>query len=575
MNHLIKHYFPSLVLSGLFFSASCTDDNEMMRISNSIRFTSDVRNAWLLVGTRSMAEDTHPSVSSLETDGMNLLYLHTLYADSIEPLFADNAGPSTRAAPASAGDMYETFGVSAYSYTGDWNGTELPNYMYDVSVDSPHTKTLRELRTVLGTEEAPYNLANGKGGSAVENTANCYVIGAPGYYSFPLVYGNAIKDGAANSSAYTSAAASGSSILNPFVNHAGAGIKAPYLTDNGCTPAYAELVWQDASSLVSEIRYNTGSNGGNISFKVDKHTIQQGNAVIAVKDASGTVLWSWHIWVTDEDVDNAIEVTNHQNVRYRFMPVPLGWCDGETVTYGARGCKVRFTAGEQTADIAVSQNSSTVTTGGNHPYYQWGRKDPFRPSNGGNGNKTWYDANGTASAAHMKVEAFPYGTECIRNYILKPDVMQKNPSGDNTCRNLWNADNNTYSANDNQVVKTVYDPCPVGFKLPANNAFTGFTTTGGNTSNTSPANGTWDSARKGWNFYARANRTGQQIFFPASGSRNYSDGSLSLVGSYGLYWLAGPNNERSGWRLNFFSSYVNPLGNYYRSAGYGVFPAQE
>ena len=575
MNHLIKHYFPSLVLSGLFFSASCTDDNEMMRISNSIRFTSDVRNAWLPVGTRSMAEDTHPSVSSLETDGMNLLYLHTLYADSIEPLFADNAGPSTRAAPASAGDMYGTFGVSAYSYTGDWNGTELPNYMYDVSVDSPHTKTLRELRTVLGTEEAPYNLANGKGGSAVENTANCYVIGAPGYYSFPLVYGNAIKDGAANSSAYTSAAASGSSILNPFVNHAGAGIKAPYLTDNGCTPAYAELVWQDASSLVSEIRYNTGSNGGNISFKVDKHTIQQGNAVIAVKDASGTVLWSWHIWVTDEDVDNAIEVTNHQNVRYRFMPVPLGWCDGETVTYGARGCKVRFTAGEQTADIAVSQNSSTVTTGGNHPYYQWGRKDPFRPSNGGNGNKTWYDANGTASAAHMKVEAFPYGTECIRNYILKPDVMQKNPSGDNTCRNLWNADNNTYSANDNQVVKTVYDPCPVGFKLPANNAFTGFTTTGGNTSNTSPANGTWDSARKGWNFYARANRTGQQIFFPASGSRNYSDGSLSLVGSYGLYWLAGPNNERSGWRLNFFSSYVNPLGNYYRSAGYGVFPAQE
>ena len=63
MNHLIKHYFPSLVLSGLFFSASCTDDNEMMRISNSIRFTSDVRNAWLPVGTRSMAEDTHEAVS--------------------------------------------------------------------------------------------------------------------------------------------------------------------------------------------------------------------------------------------------------------------------------------------------------------------------------------------------------------------------------------------------------------------------------------------------------------------------------------------------------------------------------
>ena len=112
MNHFIKHYFPSLVLSGLFFSASCTDDNDEMRISDSIRFTPDVQNAWLSAGTRGTTEDARPSVSSLEADGMNLLYLHTLYADSIEPLFADNAGPSTRAAPASAGDMYGTFGVA-------------------------------------------------------------------------------------------------------------------------------------------------------------------------------------------------------------------------------------------------------------------------------------------------------------------------------------------------------------------------------------------------------------------------------------------------------------------------------
>ena len=135
--------------------------------------------------------------------------------------------------------------------------------------------------------------------------------------------------------------------------------------------------------------------------------------MIAVKDASGDVLWSWHIWVTDEDVDNVIEVTNYQNVEYSFMPVPLGWCDGETVTYEARNCKVRFTAGEQTSDIVVSQKSSIVTIGGNHPYYQWGRKDPFRPSNGVNGNKIWYDANGTSSANNVKVESFSYGAECI------------------------------------------------------------------------------------------------------------------------------------------------------------------
>lgn len=867
MNNLIKHYFFSLVFLGLCFMISCTDDDEMIRVSDSIRFISDVQNTWFSVGTRGTTEDTHPSASLLKTDGMNLLYLHTLYTDSIEPLSANNTIPSTRATPVNVGNMYETFGVSAYSYTGEWNGTQTPNYMYDVLVskigdswmpsssnywpgsaykmkffayapkgneayrlsgreasgaptitctipddvtnqqdllvaasdelpgnsntsvaltfrhaltavrfvcgsdmkagtiksvtlkevnstgtynfgthtwsgigavkdfsqtlgkassgtpdeaitteaqtfmmvpqtlpdgavievvfndgtehtltgnigkqvwpmgktvtykisttsvnwdyvltvngpadftyagetktyrvtsyrqnsqgkkepvkwkaqfstddgktwsdarpdwltaftasgvgsttaaslnatvgaqtgttDSPHTRILREQRVGQGTEKAPYNLANGQGGPAIENTANCYVIDAPGYYSFPLVYGNAIKDGATNSSAYSSAAPSSPNILNPLINHAGAGITGPYLTDNGCVPAKAELVWQDAPSLVSEIKYNAGSNGGNISFKVDQNTIQQGNAVIAVKDASGDVLWSWHIWVTDEDVDNVIEVTNHQNVEYSFMPVPLGWCDGETVTYEARNCKVRFTAGEQTSDIVVSQKSSIVTIGGNHPYYQWGRKDPFRPSNGVNGNKIWYDANGTSSANNVKVESFSYGAECIRNYILKPDVMQKNKEGDNAYYNLWDADNNTYSTNDNQVVKTIYDPCPVGFKLPASNAFTGFTTTGSSSSTDYPANGTWDSTRNGWNFYAQANRTGQQIFFPASGTRNYIDGKVSLINSDGLYWSTGPYNQISGWRLNFRSSYVNPLGNYYRSAGYGLRPVQE
>ena len=444
------------------------------------------------------------------------------------------------------------------------------------TTDSPHTRILREQRTGQGTEKAPYNLANDQGGPAIENTANCYVIDAPGYYSFPLVYGNAIKNGATNSSAYSSAAPSSPNILNPFINHAGTGITGPYLTDNGCVPTKAELVWQDAPSLVSEIKYNAGSNGGNISFKVDQNTIQQGNAVIAVKDASDDVLWSWHIWVTDENVDNVIEVTNHQNVECSFMPVPLGWCDGETVTYDARSCKIRFTSDEQTSDIVVSQKSSIITIGGNHPYYQWGRKDPFRPSNGVNGNKIWYDANGTSSANNVKVESFsPYGTECIRNYILKPDVMQKNKEGDNAYYNLWDANNNTYSTNDNQVVKTIYDPCPVGFKLPASNAFTGFTTTGSNTSNNYPANGIWDSTRNGWNFYAQANRAGQLIFFPASGTRNYIDGKVSLINSDGLYWSTGPHNQSSGWRLNFRSSYVNPLGNYYRSAGYGLRPVKE
>lgn len=58
--------------------------------------------------------------------------------------------------------------------------------------NSPHTTALQSA-IEKGTETAPYNLANQTGSSTVQNTANCYVVSAPGYYCFPLVYGNAIK----------------------------------------------------------------------------------------------------------------------------------------------------------------------------------------------------------------------------------------------------------------------------------------------------------------------------------------------------------------------------------------------
>ena len=129
---------------------------------------------------------------------------------------------------------------------------------------------------------------------------------------------------------------------------------------------------------------------------------------------------------------------------------------------------------------------------------------------------------GIASTASHGVESFPFGSECIKNYIRKPDVMQKELWGDNAYVNLWNADsdaygnNNTY--NDTPVIKTVYDPCPAGFSLPPSNAFTGFTTTGKNvTNNAAEYNGEWDSSQLGWNFYCGPNKTGGTIFFPITG----------------------------------------------------------
>ena len=149
--------------------------------------------------------------------------------------------------------------------------------------------------------------------------------------------------------------------------------------------------------------------------------------------------------------------------------------------------------------------------------------------------------------------------------------------------NLWSTDNPRTDANDEVVIKTVYDPSPVGYSLPASNAFTGFSTTGGNVGweNKQPTpeerakfnvKGNFD---KGWYFYTKPNKQGNIFWFPASGYRNYNTGSLNVVSTYGYCWVSGPYNRNYGRYLNFSSGYVNPLNYAYRSYGFPVRSAEE
>ena len=461
------------------------------------------------------------------------------------------------------GTTAQTYDATAIAQTGTDN--------------SPHTTALQNA-PARGSVDVPYNLANQtNGGSTDENTANCYAVSAPGYYSFPLVYGNAIKDGTANTSAYTSTAPSANNILSNFINHTGNAITDPYISKNAdCTPAKAELVWQDEPSLVTDIKYNNRGNG-NISFSVKKNTIRQGNAVIAIKDAGNNVLWSWHIWVTDEDINKTIEITNHQGYKYKMLSVNLGWCDANTVTYAERSCKVKFIAGKASQTITVKQASNSIKTGVNHPYYAWGRKDPFQPSNGlGDINKTWYDKDDASSTNNPAIEDFSTGITCIKNNILKPNVINGQYYGDDTYVNLWSANNNVYTNNDNPVVKTIYDPSPVGFKIPPSNAFTGFTTTGKDTEKISEINGTLNSSLNGWDFYTDSSKS-KTIFFPISGFRDYEDGGRGeFIGGRGYCWLSVPFNRRGFVHiLRYYPSLVYPVNSTHRSCGFGVRSSQE
>ena len=129
----------------------------------------------------------------------------------------------------------------------------------------------------------------------------------------------------------------------------------------------------------------------------------------------------------------------------------------------------------------------------------------------------------------------------------------------------------TADFNDNAVVKTVYDPCPAGFHMPASNAFTGFTTNGQN-GGTMNVSGAWDY---GWNFNNKISSPDATVYFPASGARSEYDGSLETVGDYGWYWLAVPYGTLYGYRLGFGQWYVRPQEDNYRSFGYSVRPVSE
>ena len=129
-------------------------------------------------------------------------------------------------------------------------------------------------------------------------------------------------------------------------------------------------------------------------------------------------------------------------------------------------------------------------------------------------------------------------------------------------------------ANNEVVIKSVYDPSPVRYSLPASNAFTGFTTTGGYTNNSSEFN-VQGVFNKGWYFYCKPDKQGSTMFFPASGFRYYYAGSLDGVTACGFCCVAGPHDRSNGRFLDLYSGSVYPLSNAYRSYGYSVRSAEE
>lgn len=291
--------------------------------------------------------------------------------------------------------------------------------------------------------------------------------------------------------------------------------------------AGVRLVWQDSRNLMKSLQYASTEK-----MAVASLGDQPGNALVAAIDADGKTLWSWHIWVTDFDPDASAYTTpaNEYGTTWTFMDRNLG-------------------------ALSASPDDGFATHG---LIYQWGRKDPFPAPTGEtlldenynyidgmDGETMLYDMDGNAlPKINGLAEAHGSLQKSIENpmtfyYMTYEHTGELDEYGQEIVLNDPRTGDWTDMSNDDfwggvSGKKSMYDPCPPGWKVPVSDA-------GGNT----PyawliyADMTWDNESLG------ASQNGQ--WFPACGTRVYASGGCDyqLANPYGGIWFGTKGKESS------------------------------
>ena len=395
---------------------------------------------------------------------------------------------------------WENISVSSYngSYTEPYV-TAAPTgsageYEFTLNVPSAPTSTA----TASWPTDYKHNTARGSTSSPVDlsmedvfgeptanrNTANCYRIYAPGTYKIPLVFGNAITAGVANAGSYSGGPSAANS-KTTFVDAYGNDIHTPYIvtmtTEAGHAASSADVVWTEIAGMVTDVALVNASSPTDayIRFTVPADKINYGNALLALKDESGTIIWSWHIWSTASELYTApLEMGTCSPAQtvlsedigavpsnyYRQQSEEMEW----TIKVIANGTD--DAAAFITVRRAAIDRKTGFTTYSKATTYQWGRKDPFPVSNVSGFSISSSNTRYTVANAIQNPGLF-IGGSSIYNWM---------DASEGHFINAWDMDNdadiNTYPPADSKVVKTIYDPSPAGFCVPRANIFNGYAT---------------------------------------------------------------------------------------------------
>lgn len=313
----------------------------------------------------------------------------------------------------------------------------------------------------------------------------------------------------------------------------------------GVTTFTAGILWYDFSNVQS-VKADVAN--GLIAVMPGGYT---GNVVIYAKVGS-TIIWTWHIWISNYNPD-----------------IP-----GST-TYTANG----FTWMDRCLGAKAFAGTTYLYSGGT--MYQWGRKDPFTGSDGSTGEAkakpmiaypvpsaiggtTVTDIANDNYTKAFNIGNYPVTPANALSYsITNPPLFFFNWAGSTaTTAAAPNAAGGMYSWNSPSGKKTIYDPCPPGWRVPAYiRGITSPWSTWNNVTSFTPSN----SAYTIWS---------NNIRYPATGYRMYNTGAFADVGSGGYYWSATPSNTNA-YALYFDASSVNPSAEYTRDYALPVYCVKE
>ena len=279
--------------------------------------------------------------------------------------------------------------------------------------------------------------------------------------------------------------------------------------------------------------FNPQNGSANPFIKIKVSAGMRGNAVVAIRKTSsptvGDILWSWHLWVTD--YDPYVEMTPVAGTYIYAVP------NGEIHRYADGAGKTIWTSGEYANGFIMDRNLGATMS--NPPeynprpavgfYYQKGRKDPFpypkavsalgadmtgEPPDGGNGPKY----NVRYSIHHP--QTFLGNHSHWTGYETESPVLGSSATAWIDPKIASHAE----TTDNCEAGKSIYDPCPYGWQVPADNTVW---------SDFSTANKLKVVAQSiGAYYYPNLLDTEGRIFYPVTGIYyyGYNVGNLSGVG---------------------------------------------